>query len=62
VTAIVVKADETLDQKELDEYCLQSDELARYKRPRKYEFVENLPTTASGKVDKKQLRIEFGAN
>jgi fatty-acyl-CoA synthase len=62
VTAIIVKADETLDEKELDEYCLQSDELARYKRPRKYQFVENLPTTSSGKVDKKQLRIKFGAN
>jgi fatty-acyl-CoA synthase len=61
VTAVVVKADETLDEKELDEYCLQSDELARYKRPRKYQFVKTLPTTSSGKVDKKQLRIKFGS-
>ena len=50
------------DEKEIDEYCLKSDELARYKRPRKYQFVETLPTTSSGKVDKKQLRIKFGAN
>ena len=60
VTAIVVKADDSLNEKELDEYCLKSDELARYKRPRKYQFVENLPTTSSGKVNKKQLRKNFG--
>jgi fatty-acyl-CoA synthase len=62
VTAIIVKADETLDEKEMDEYCLKSDELARYKRPRRYQFAKNLPTTSSGKVDKKQLREMFAAN
>lgn len=62
VTAVVVKADESLNEKELDEFCLESDKLARYKRPRKYQFVENLPTTSSGKVDKKQLRKMFGGD
>jgi fatty-acyl-CoA synthase len=55
VAAVVVKADVTLTQEELEEYCLQSDELARYKRPKRYTFIEDLPTTSSGKVDKKLL-------
>jgi len=56
VTAFVVKADETLNEQELDTYCMESDDLSRYKRPRKYIFVKELPTTSSGKVDKKVLR------
>jgi acyl-CoA synthetase (AMP-forming)/AMP-acid ligase II len=59
VTAVVVRADETLSEEELDEYCMQSDELARYKRPKKYIFVDELPTTSSGKVDKKLLRAQW---
>jgi fatty-acyl-CoA synthase len=59
VTAVIVKADETLTEKELDEYCLQSDELARYKRPKRYLFVDELPTTSSGKIDKKALRVRW---
>jgi len=56
VTAFIVRADETLTEQELDRYCKESDELARYKRPRRYVFVDELPTTSSGKVDKKMLR------
>ena len=56
VSAIIVKADESLTEQELDEYCMNNDELARYKRPKKYMFVDELPTTSSGKVDKKLLR------
>jgi acyl-CoA synthetase (AMP-forming)/AMP-acid ligase II len=62
VSAFVVKADETLTQQELDLYCTKSDELARYKRPKTYVFVEELPTTSSGKVDKKLLRAVWKAN
>jgi acyl-CoA synthetase (AMP-forming)/AMP-acid ligase II len=38
---------------------VQSDELARYKRPKEYIFVDELPTTSSGKVDKKVLRAQW---
>lgn len=56
VTAFIVKRHEGLTEKELDEYCLQSAHLPRFKRPRRYVFVDTLPTTSSGKVDKKLLR------
>ena len=57
VTAFVVKADDSVTPEELDQFCLTSDKLARFKRPRRYVFVEELPTTSSGKVDKKVLRL-----
>ncbi|UCH06466.1 MAG: long-chain-fatty-acid--CoA ligase [Deltaproteobacteria bacterium] len=61
VTAVIVKADETLTEEEIDEYCVESDELARYKRPKRCIFVDELPTTSSGKVDKKVLRAKWKA-
>jgi len=60
VTALVVKADATLTEQEIDGYCKEADELARYKRPRRYIFIDELPTTSSGKVDKKLLRAQWG--
>jgi acyl-CoA synthetase (AMP-forming)/AMP-acid ligase II len=34
---------------ELDRYCLESDSIGRFKRPRRYAFVDELPYTATGK-------------
>jgi len=41
-------------EKELFEYCHEN--MAPYKRPKSIEFVDELPLTAVGKVDKKALR------
>ena len=41
-------------EKEISEYCREN--MAPYKRPKTIEFVEELPLTAVGKVDKKALR------
>jgi acyl-CoA synthetase (AMP-forming)/AMP-acid ligase II len=43
---------------ELDEYVLDSDDLADFKRPRRYYFVDELPKNPSGKVQKFRLRSE----
>jgi len=59
VTALVIKADQMLTEQELDEYCMESNEIATYKRPKRYIFVNELPTTSSGKVDKKLLRARW---
>ena len=32
------------------QFCLQSDHLSVYKRPRYYRFVKELPMTATGKL------------
>jgi 2-furoate---CoA ligase len=42
---------------ELDAHCLGS-ELARFKRPREYRFVEELPKSPSGKILRRSLRDE----
>ncbi|MWG35996.1 long-chain-fatty-acid--CoA ligase [Halomarina oriensis] len=55
VTAYVV-ADGDVTAEELDAFCKTSDDLAEFKRPRAYEFVEELPKNPSGKVQKFKLR------
>jgi 2-furoate---CoA ligase len=43
---------------ELDAHCLASETLARFKRPREYRFVEDLPKSPSGKLLRRLLRDE----
>jgi len=44
---------------ELDRACL--DQIARFKRPKEYRFVEALPTNNYGKVLKRELREQLRA-
>jgi 2-furoate---CoA ligase len=55
VVAVVVG---TATEEELDAHCLASDTLARFKRPREYRFVEELPKSPSGKILRRLLRDE----
>jgi 2-furoate---CoA ligase len=57
VVAYVVRADEVTAE-ELDAHCLGSETLARFKRPREYRFVEDLPKSPSGKLLRRFLREE----
>jgi 2-furoate---CoA ligase len=57
VVACVV-ADEGVTAEELDAYCLASESLARFKRPREYRFVSELPKSPSGKILRRMLRDE----
>jgi 2-furoate---CoA ligase len=43
---------------ELDAFCLASERLARFKRPREYRFVSELPKSPSGKILRRMLRDE----
>ncbi len=60
VVAVVV-ADGELTAEELDAFCLSSEALARFKRPREYRFVESLPKSPSGKILRRLLREETPA-
>src|SRR6185503_795205 len=53
VVAFVVPR-EKIPTEELDKLCL--DNIARFKRPREYRFVESLPKNNYGKVLKTELR------
>jgi 2-furoate---CoA ligase len=55
VVAFVV-SDESVTAEQLDAYCLASDRLARFKRPREYRFVSELPKSPSGKILRRLLR------
>ena len=54
VAYVVVEGEVTAEQ--LDEHCLASDTLARFKRPREYRFVGELPKSPSGKILRRMLR------
>ncbi len=49
VVAYVVRADPALTAAECEAHCRAHAMLARYKRPRAYRFVDELPLTATGK-------------
>ncbi len=53
VVAVVVG---TATEDELDAHCLGSATLARFKRPREYRFVNELPKSPSGKILRRLLR------
>jgi 2-furoate---CoA ligase len=57
VVACVV-AEDDVTAEELDAYCLASKGLARFKRPREYRFVSELPKSPSGKILRRMLRDE----
>ncbi|WP_246987992.1 long-chain-fatty-acid--CoA ligase [Halorientalis marina] len=53
---IVPRPDADVTPEEIKEYCLEN--MAEYKHPREVEFVEELPRTTTGKVQKFELRGE----
>ena len=54
VAFVVVQPGATLNAKALDAFCL--NEIARFKRPKRYEWVDHLPKNNYGKVLKTELR------
>ncbi len=55
VVAVLVKREGHIpDEQELDLFCLEH--IARFKRPKRYVFVDQLPRNATGKVLKRELR------
>ena len=54
VAYVVPEGEVTAEQ--LDGHCLASETLARFKRPREYHFVDELPKSPSGKILRRMLR------
>jgi len=55
----VLRPGETADEAALDRHC--REQLAGYKRPRLWFFVDEIPKNVSGKVLKRRLRELYGA-
>lgn len=62
VAFVVLKDGEEVTAEELDTFLIRNEKLARYKRPREYQFVNQLPKTASGKIQKFKLEEVFKVN
>lgn len=54
VAFVVPKPNEQVDPEELDALCL--DSIGRYKRPKEYRFISELPKSSVGKILKRELR------
>ncbi len=59
VAAYVVASDASVTAETLDAFCRSSDDLAPYKRPKTYTFLDELPTNPSGKVLKRELLAAY---
>jgi len=57
VASIISEPGVVLDAEAIISYC--REHLARYKVPKLFDFQEELPRVASGKIDKKQLKESF---
>ena len=56
VKALIVRRSPELTAEDVDRYCLESTELARFKRPKIIDFVDALPRNVLGKIDRTALR------
>lgn len=57
VVAFIVGTDDPVEPAALDAHLLQR--IARFKRPKRYEFVDELPKNSYGKVLKRELRASL---
>ena len=57
VAIVVLRAGKAPDASALETICLEN--LARFKRPKRYVFVDELPKNAAGKVLKRDLRARL---
>lgn len=58
VAYVVLAREQTVTVAELDSWCRQ--QIAAFKRPKRYEFVEELPKNSYGKILKTELRKRSG--
>ena len=61
VCAAIVKKDPALSAAQLDDFCLKSADLADFKRPRHYFFVDAIPSNPTGKVERGKLKDQLMA-
>jgi long-chain acyl-CoA synthetase len=57
VAFVVLQQGSIVSAQDLDTYCL--NEIARFKRPKRYELVDSLPKNNYGKVLKTELRLKL---
>ena len=58
VTAVITRTDDTLTAEQIRAVC--TERLEGHEIPQRIEFVDTIPTTATGKIDRIALREAFG--
>lgn len=58
VAFVVTKADKNINEQQLEQWC--RDNMASFKKPKRYIFTDNLPKNSYGKVLKTELRKQLG--
>ncbi|MDP6815371.1 MAG: AMP-binding protein [Alphaproteobacteria bacterium] len=61
VCAAIVRKDPALEAEVLDRFCRDSADLARFKRPRRYFFIDEIPSNSTGKVERDRLKEQLAA-
>ena len=56
VCAAIVRKDPSLNAEVLDAFCLGHPDLAAFKRPRHYFFIDVIPSNPTGKVERGKLK------
>lgn len=56
VCAAIVRKNPPLDAQTLEAFCLASPDLAPFKRPRHYFFIDAIPSNPTGKVERGKLK------
>ncbi|MBV41261.1 MAG: long-chain fatty acid--CoA ligase [Rhodospirillaceae bacterium] len=56
VCAAVIAKDPALNAETLDRFCRESPDLAGFKRPRHYYFIDEIPSNSTGKVEREKLK------
>lgn len=56
VCAAIIARDPALNGEVLDRFCRRSPDLADFKRPRHYFFVDSIPSNSTGKVERGRLK------
>lgn len=56
VCAAIVAKDKALTAEALDRFCRESPDLADFKRPRRYFFLDEIPSNSTGKVERHVLK------
>ncbi len=56
VCAAIVRRNPALDAQALDAFCLNCPDLASFKRPRRYFFIDAIPSNPTGKVERGKLK------
>ena len=59
VCAAIVRRDPALTAEMLDRFCRDSPDLADFKRPRHYFFVDEIPANPTGKVERGKLKDQL---